>query len=74
MADIDKACMDCGEDVLTGDVCGYCGGPLHPDEPGSGRCMSNHEFECDQNPDNAEYDDGSGESYEYEEDPDEEPY
>ena len=55
----DKECADCGEQVTTGDVCTYCGAPLHPDAPPGelGRCTSNHEFECDQNPDNQDEED-----------------
>jgi len=52
---IDRECVDCGEDVEDPDeVCEYCGLPLHPDAPIGmlGRCTSNHELECDQNPDN----------------------
>ncbi len=50
----DRECADCGEEVTTDDCCAYCGIPLHPDAPKGkqGRCTSNHENECDQNPDN----------------------
>lgn len=49
-----KECVDCGGEVLTDDHCDYCGLPLHPDAPlgQQGRCSTNHENECDQNPDN----------------------
>jgi rRNA maturation endonuclease Nob1 len=52
--DIEKACLDCGRDVKDDSHCDYCGGPLHPDAPPGqrGRCTSNHEADCDQNPDN----------------------
>lgn len=52
-----KECLDCGEPVLNeDDICVYCGDPLHPDAPKGqqGRCTTNHEAECDQNPDNEE--------------------
>jgi len=58
-ADEDRECADCGAIVATNDVCGYCGQPLHPDAPPGelGRCTSNHEIECDQNPDNMDEED-----------------
>lgn len=51
----DKECVDCGGEVADPQaICPYCGQPCHPDAPKGqlGRCESNHERECDQNPDN----------------------
>jgi len=52
-----EPCVYCGETVETDDVCGYCGVACHPD--GAERtqhCLSFHELDCDQNPDNDDID------------------
>jgi hypothetical protein len=55
VVDTSKLCLDCGKQVKNvDDICAYCGGPLHPDAPQGkrGRCTSNHEADCEDNPDN----------------------
>src|SRR5208282_1300500 len=51
-----EPCVYCGETVETDDVCGYCGMACHPDgESRTEHCLTSHEMDCDQNPDNDEH-------------------